>query len=233
MKLSQLFTFAAVTLCAGFATAHALEFRVLVWEGSESALKYTANGKTINISGTENDLSPVYRFTGAGPLVLFKEVQQEGKTIRETAATLPLPIGVTHAILILAPADASQKSYLGMWINDAPDSRPAETIQFVNLSSYPTTFKFGDQDFSIAPGANHQVRFDAALERIVLRGAAYVGDKWELFSGNPVPVRAGLRLLMVLRNGRPAPGRSTAVVDMVSFYDRPPAIPGAPATANP
>jgi hypothetical protein len=219
-------------LCAGLTPAHALDFRVLVWDGSESALKYAANGKTIGISGTENDLSPVYRVTGAGPLVLFKEIKQEEKTVRETAATLPLPVGVTHAILILAATDPSQKIYSGMWINDAPDSRPAETIQFVNLSSYPTAFKFGEQDFVIAPGGNHQVRFDAALERIVLRGAASVGDKWELFSGNPVPVRAGLRLLMVLRNGRPAPGRTTAVVDMVSFYDRPPAIPEAQATPN-
>ena len=221
-----------MALCAGMTPANALEFRVLVWDGSESALKYAANGKTIGISGTENDLSPVYRFTGAGPLVLFKEVKQEEKTVRETAATLPLPPGLTHAILILAATDAAQKTYSGMWINDAPDSRPAETIQFVNLSSYPTALKFGEQEFSIPSGGNHQVRFDAAQECIVLRGAANVNDKWELFSGNPIPVRAGLRLLMVLRNGRPASGRSTAVVDMISFYDIPPARPGTPVASS-
>jgi hypothetical protein len=226
------FIILGLVLAAVLTKANAVEFRLINFDGSDSTLKYAEKGKVITVSASENGLSEPYQFTGSGPLVLFKEVIREEKVVRETAATVSLPAAATHAIVIIAATDSSLKTYAAVLVDDSPESRPAETIRFVNLTSYTTAFKFAGTEFSIASGGNHQVRFDPALQRIILRGAANVNGSWTLISGNPVPVRAGLRILILMRNGRAVIGDATSAVDMLSFYDRPPPIPGSPVASN-
>jgi hypothetical protein len=59
-----------------------------------------------------------------------------------------------------------------------------------------------------------------------------VNGRTEIIAGNPVPMRPGLRLLLVLRDGRPATGRTTNIVDILSFYDRPPVSPEFPPVST-
>jgi hypothetical protein len=210
--------------------ASAVELRFLVSEGSEDSLKFIDNDKTISIRADENTLSATYAFTGDGPLVLFKEVVRDGKTQRETAARLTVPTGLTHAIVILTGEKPG--GYAGTWVNDAPVSRPAGTVRTVNLSHHTVTFKIDPSVFTVASGDNHQVAFPLESDRVVMRAETQINGRTEIIAGNPVPMRAGLRLLLVLRDGRPGPGRATNLVDILSFYDQPPAQTPQSATGD-
>ena len=207
------------------ASAHAVDLRFLNWEGSENALKFTNKGTTVAISASENSLSPVYVFEGPGPLELFKEVVRKDKTMREPACTLEVPPALTHAIVVLTATDQSLQTYTGVWIDDSPLTRPAGTIKLLNLSHQQVVLKMNSTEFTLAPSESHQVTLSQKKNRIVVEAEAHVDGSKEHIINNPIAMRPGLRLLLVLRDGRPQQGSKTNLVDILSFYDRPPAPP--------
>ncbi len=212
------------------ASAHAVELRFLVGEGTEDAFKFIDGGRTVSIHVDESSLSKPYSFTGPGPLVLFKDVARAGKTQRETAARLAVPAGLTHAIAILVADQPG--TYASLCIDDSPATRQAGTLRMVNLSHHAVTFKLGTADFTVAPGENHQLAAPSDSTRVVLHAETEVNGRTEIVAGNPIPMRPGLRLLLVLRDGRPGPGRKTNIVDVLSFYDRPPVQPSQSAIGD-
>lgn len=229
MKLPILTVF--LCLLFGLLTpAGALELRFINWDGEDAALKYANKGKIVAIHAAEASFSPSYSFEGAGPLVLFKEVMVEGKMVRQPAATLQVPVGLTHAIVVVAATDATLTTYAGMWIDDSPETRPAGTIRLVNFSTHSVSFKIDTSEFTIAPSSNHQVPVKANVRRILMQAATQVAGQWKVVANNPLPVRSGLRLLLLLRDGRPQEGSEVNVVDLLSFYDQPPALPVTPAS---
>lgn len=232
MKLPRLTVF----LCLFFgllAPARAIELRFINWDGEDAALMFTNKGKTVAIRAAESTLSPVYAFEGAGPLVLFKEVVIEGKTVRQPAATLPVPAGMTHAIVVVAATDATLTTYAGMWIDDSPVTRPAGTIRLVNFSTHSVAFKIDTSEFTIAPASTQQVPVKTNVRRILMQAATQVEGQWKVVANNPLPVRSSLRLLLLMRDGRPQEGSEPNVVDLLSFYDQPPALPDKAAAGAP
>ncbi|CAM3021315.1 hypothetical protein [Rariglobus hedericola] len=224
MKLSSVIFYLGL-VSALLTPARALDLRFINWDGEDGGLKYTNKGKTVTIHAAESSFSPVYKFEGAGPLVLFKEVMIEGKIVRQTAATLAVPAGLTHAIVVVAATDAELTTYAGMWIDDSPVTRPAGTIRLVNFSSHSVAFKIDTSEFTIAPTSTEQVPVKTNVRRILMQAATQVEGKWKVVANNPLPVRSGLRLLLLMRDGRPMEGSEPNVVDLLSFYDQPPAIP--------
>ena len=230
----KLFRLLAITLMvlAPQVSSHAVEVRFLSVEGMDHVLKFTNKGDAIAITADENAISPVYEFEGAGPLVLFKEIVVDGKTVRATAATLEVPPDLTHVLVVLTATDKALTTYSGVVIDDSPATRPAGTILLLNRSRYPLSFKLDAEAFTLEPKSVHQMPFSQDINRIVVQADAKVADKWERVFGNPLPVRAGVRVLLLLRDGRPQMGAKTNLVDMLSFYDRPPAVTGAPQSSS-
>lgn len=224
--------FATLLVLAAGSPLSAVELRFLAAEGEETALKFMNKGEAVAITADENTLSPFYPFGYAGALVLFKEIVREGKTVRETAATLEVPSGLTHALVVLTATDKTLATYSGVVIDDSPATRPAGTILLLNRSRVPLSFKLDAEEFTLAPEGVHQMSFSQDIKRIVVQADAKVADKWERIFGNPLPVRAGVRVFLLLRDGRPQPGAKTNLVDMLSFYDRPPAVSGAPQSTT-
>lgn len=219
------------------ASARAVEVRFINWDGDASDLKFTNKGKTITVRAAESSLSPVYVFDGPGPLVLFKEAVVEGAVVRQTAATLEVPAGMTHGIVVLAATDAEANAYAGVWIDDAPEVRPKDSIRLVNLSSHTLAFKVDATEFMLAPSGNHQIPVRSNTRRVLMQAATKVEGQWKIVANNPLPVRSGLRVLVLLRNGRAQEGSEVNIVDLLSFYDLPPELPagagpGGRATVN-
>lgn len=214
------------------AALRAVELRFLNLEGHENALKFTSKGKTVAITADENSLSPIYHFEGPGALELFKEIVVDGKTTRVPSATLAVPTELTHAVVLLIAGNASSSNYSGVWIDDSPVTRPAGTVLLLNRSRHPLSFKIDEAEFTLVPKATHQLPFSSTVKRVAVKADAEVAGRWESVIGNPLPVRPGVRVLLLLRDGRPQPGMPTNLVDMVSFYDFPPAQPGSPVSSN-
>lgn len=234
MNLSHLYRAARLAVWAALvlSQARAVELRFLNWQGDDQSLKYLNRGKAVTVRADENSLSQPYAYDGADTLELFKErTAEDGRTVHEPAARLAIPKDATHLIVVLVARDADARSYDALAVDDAPASRPAGTIRLLNLSRMYVAFRINASDFTVAPGGSHQLSVDGAVQRVHAQAAARVGgDRWELVANNPLPVRAGLRVLLVLRDGRPQPGSKTNLVDMLSFYDRPP-LPAKGAVA--
>lgn len=232
MKLTLCFFRLLVLALLPLATLHALELRFLNWEGQAEALAFTSQGKTVAITADENSLSPVYRFEDGGPLELFREIVADGKTTRVAAATLPVPPGLTHAVILLIADGKPSATYSAVWIDDSLVTRPAGTVLVLNRSRHRLSFRMDTAEFTLAPKAMHQLPFSPAVKRIAVKADAEVAGHWERVIGNPLPVRPGVRVLLLLRDGRAQQGMPTNLVDMVSFYDLPPAQPGTPVSSN-
>ncbi len=222
---SLIILFCAITVLAS--TSRALEFRLLSWADTIEGLKYANGQKPIEIVAWDCVLSPKYQLTGTGPLVLFREIKQDDKTVRVPVATLPPPAGFTHAILLLAATDASKQAYTAVWIDDSPEVRKAQTITYHNLSSYPVLIKLGTEEISLAPQAMGTRATDPALERLALKVAAQTEAGWEIVASTSQAIRPGLRTLVILRDGRIQGNGLKDRIDFLSFNDLPP--PPTPA----
>lgn len=231
MKFPSLLTLCLAVL-AILTPARAIEIRFINWDGDAADLKFLNKGKAVGIHASESSLSPVFNYDGTGPLVLFKEIVVEGKTVRRPAATLAVPAGLTHGIVVLAATDATLETYAGVWIDDSPERRPAGSVRMVNLSSHLVSFKVDTAEFSVAPSGDYQVPVRANVRRVLMQAATQVDGRWKVVANNPLPVRNGLRLLVLLRDGRPQEGSEVNVVDLLSFYDLPPALPGEKMAAS-
>lgn len=198
---------------------HALEFRLLSWDGDIRDLKYAAGQKPVDVVATEGALSPKYTYTGSGPLVLFREVQQEDKTVRVPVASLTPPEGFTHAILMLAAVDAAGTAYTARWINDSPEVRREQTITYENLSSYAVAIKLGKDELLVAPGAATTRATNPDVFRLALKVAAQTPKGWEMIISSSQPVRPRLRTLVILRDGRENPYGPKEPVEYLAFND--------------
>ncbi|MDF3058001.1 MAG: hypothetical protein K0R17_2216 [Rariglobus sp.] len=221
IKTRLVILFCAIAILAS--TSSALEFRLLSWAGTIDDLKYANGQKPVEIVAWDSALSPKYQLTGAGPLVLFREIKQEEKTIRVPVATLPPPTGSTHAILLLSATDASNQAYTAVWIDDSPEVRKAQTITYYNLSSYPVLIKLGTEEISLAPQAMSIRATDPAFERLALKVAAQTEAGWEIVASRSHAIRPGLRTLVILRDGRTQGNGLKDRIDFLSFNDKPPA----------
>lgn len=207
--------------------ARALEFRVVSWEGEIAGLFYTAGAKPREIVAEEGVYSRVYTTAGAGPLVLFREVVEDGETRRVPVAELPPPAeGVTHALLILSPADAARTRFNGVWIDDSPAARPEQTITLRNLSTLTVALRFDAREHTLAPGASVTLPTDPAARRVPFKLAALTGEGWKIVASGSQAVRPGRRTLILLRDGREQSAGQRELVDMIALNDRP-----APALA--
>lgn len=208
--------------------ARALEFRVVSWDGEIAGLFYATSATKIReIVAEEGVYSHVYMTAGAGPLVLFREVTEAGETRRVPVSELPPPAeNVTHALLILSPANAERTRFDGMWIDESPAARPAQTITLRNLSTLPVALRLDAREHTLAPGETVTLPTDPAVRRVPFKLAALTGDGWQIVASSSQAVRPGRRTLILLRDGREQSAGQRDLVDMIALNDRP-----APALA--
>lgn len=215
-----------LAVTGGVAPLRAIEFRLISWEGEVLGLKYSNGTTQVPIDAAEGALSSPYRFEGSGPLVLYREVEVEGKTVRIPMASLTIPSGYTQAIILLAYADATRTTYIGSWINDSPEVRPPQTVTYRNFSSYPIAIKIGATEHVIGPKEGHTQTTDPKVERVVFKAATQTPSGWKVVASTVQPVRPGLRTLVLIRDGRPDYTGHKELVDLLMFNDYPP--PPAP-----
>jgi hypothetical protein len=216
-------------LCVAGSPLFALEFRVLSWSGSINDVRFRNGRAETVISGEETSLSPLYKVDGAGPLKLYRTLEKEEKAVEEAVATLPLPEGLTRALLMLSPVADAPGTYTGMWLDDAAEANPAGTLRVYNFTSRNLAVKAGDWQAVLAPKATDQFRFDPAARSLPVQVAARIGEAWQRVVNYSQPVRPRYHLLAIFRDGRPKPLQETALVDHVIVYDIPPAMPLKPA----
>lgn len=210
--------------------SHALEFRLLSWAGTIEDLKYAPDSKPVDIIAWDSVLSPRYQFTGPGPIILFREIEVEGKKVREPVTRVQPPAGLTHAILLLAPDDSTRTTYTARLIDNSPETRKPQTITYLNLSRYPVAIKLGDEELTVAAQETITRPTDPAFERLALKIAAQTEAGWEIIASSSQPIRPGLRTLVILRDGRLRSDGATERIDFLSFNDLPP-LPNLPGTS--
>lgn len=219
-----LLTFTVISLVP----ARALEFRVISWDGEISGLHFAQGTKSVEIITDEALFSPTYATNETTPLVLFREVTQDGKIIRVPAASLTPPPDFTRAILVLAAADAARTTFTGVWINDAPEARPPQTITVRNLSTRTVALRFGATERTLPANETFTVPTDPAAQRIPFKMAALTETGWRVVASSSQAVRPGRRTLILLRDGRPQAAGVQDLIDMVTVSDR---IPLPPPTS--
>lgn len=208
----------------------ALDFRVVSWEGEITGLHFATGKKNVEIMADEGLFSPWYSLIEPGPLVFFREVQQEDKILRIPVVTLTPPVDFTRAILVLAATDASRATYTGIWIDDSLEARPPQTLTVRNLSSHTVALKIGSNERILAIDEIFTFPTDANAQRIPFKMAAFTQSGWAVVANSSQAIRRGRRTLILLRDGRPQAAGIREIIDMVTLNDRPP-LP-APAVTS-
>ncbi|MFA6288700.1 MAG: hypothetical protein WC661_15055 [Opitutaceae bacterium] len=229
---STVFLFLILTGCTF--PLRAVEFRLISWEGEIQGLQYADGKAKVAIDASEGALSSAYRFEGAGPLVLFREVKVDDKIVRIPVATLTIPSGLTQAIILLSYADATRTTYTGKWINDSVDVRPPQTVTYRNFSSYTVAIKMGTAEHVLPANEGLTLATGSTVERVLFKAAAQTQSGWQVVASTVQPVRPGLRTLVIMRNGRPDYTGHKEIIDLLMFndYPPPPTPPGTPLASR-
>lgn len=217
-RLAALLVFSAPFL-------HALEFRVVSWEGSITDVFYLDAAKQITLKAHKGSISRPYTKTGAvAPLVLFKDVTTpEGQTVRQTLATIPLPpASEKSAILMLAKLEqptAEGERLMGRWLED--DCK-AGTVSFFNFCSKPLAIKTKTGQWALSPGERHVADSGAEAMSVELLIGAQIEGEWKLVSNTSMPMRPQLHAIVLLRDAKIQPGGPDSPIELVSIYTVPP-----------
>lgn len=218
------------TVCLLPSAARALEFRVLSWSGAIHDLTLNQGPGTENLvlKASEDLLSSPYRVKSERALLLYRAPARPETQEPTLVATLPLPEGMTHAILVLAPTPGNGGGYTGLWIDDSPEARPVNTIAMHNLSARPLALKVADTQLELAPAGRHLHTFRERDRAVIIQAAMFNNGRWERVISGPQPVKPGFRILMILREGRRLSDGSFTPIDRITFYDYlpPESMPG-------
>lgn len=233
----------AVGLLAFVQPAQAVQFRLLGWAAQDLNLQFRDGQKPTEVYVSTESLSPVYNFSTTGPIVFYKRVEHEGKTIKQTACTVTIPPDMEKGVLLLVPGADTQAIYRNVlpdrdgfvsegapliynyvWIDDSLTARPSGTIEFRNFSRRPIAFQLEQHRHVLAPETKVQLPLIPGAKRMAFRGAVQVNGEWKVFAKNPLPTRGPDRMMVILRDD-PQP-RSSASGDkpnikMISLFDWP------------
>jgi hypothetical protein len=228
----------------------AIQFRVLGWTSADENLQAKLTNKPAELTVLTDSLSPVYEFTGAGPLILYKRVEHEGKPTLQNACVVTIPQGMTKGLLILIPGDDTKAVsrnvlpnsygfisstapliYDYVWLDDSESARPQGMIEFRNMSSVPIALQIDAQQLMLAPKAKAQAPLLPGAKRMNFRAAAQIDSQWKIFRSNPLPTRGPSRMMVILKDGplaRTPEGSGEPNIQMISLFDWP-----APAASEP
>lgn len=200
--------------------AQALEFRVLSWSGALNDLHLSTgrDAQTIPLVAGEDALSAPYRVQSTDVLRLFA-IPVTDESVVEPVATLSVPKNLERAILVLAPNPGAGDAYVGLWIDDSLESRPDNSVTLHNLASMPVALRLGATEVLLQPRESHAQVFGATERSLMIQAAIPRGSKWERVTSSPQPVRKGVRILIILRDGRRLADGSMSAVDKVTLYD--------------
>ena len=230
--------------------ANAVQFRMLGWAALDWNLQFDINRTPTEAFVSTDTFSRLYDFKGDGPIILYKRVEHEGTSRKQTACSVAIPPGLKQGLLLLIPGDETKALdrkvlpnsygdisegapliYDYIWFDDSLTARPAGMIEFRNLSHVSIAFKIEQQQYTLEPKATAQIPMTPGARRMAFRAAAQVNGQWKIFSSNPLPTSGAERMIVILRDGPSA----TIVPDqpnitMISLYDWP--APPKPASAD-
>lgn len=229
MHMSALsFRFLLWSLALGVlpAAVHGLEFRVLGWAGSVNNLFMSTGpgSKPVPLEAHEDVLSSVHRVNGAEPLRIFAKdpsAVAAGENPIEPIATIALPLDLQRAILVLAanPRPQPGETYVGVWLDDSPEARPDNSIVVHNLSSADVALRVGSDQAVLKRKDRLTHVFSEDDQVVMIQAAIMRGAAAERVMNEPQPVRAGFRIMVILRDGRRQLDGTILALDRVTFYD--------------
>lgn len=200
----------------------AVQFRALSWQGDITDVLFKSDGREVALIANDNALSAPYHFAGEGPLELYRIVNIDGQPVRRSIATIPIPPNLPRAILILAVTPEGACS--GRWLDNTADTTPAGMMRIHNLSTKEVAVAIGTgQDIrTLTSGGSAGIKFPENARTLPIRVAMRTEDRWAVALSIAQPVRAHLRFMAIVRDGRPTPDEPERALDWVSFLELPP-----------
>lgn len=210
----------AIALCP--IASHAVALRFIASEARINDLYIQEGNKKTFISADANSLSRPLEYSGSS-LQLFEDVRQADGTMKQVERLkLPLPKDVPQLIIALRRDDPKSPVVRGFVVDDSAEGRSAATATTLNLSNHPLAIRLGENQFRLEPEAHRVEPVDASRQRFVISMAAAKDKQWELVSSNPIGMRPGLRVFILIRDWRARPGSKRKLVEFIKLYDSPP-----------
>ncbi|WP_309400793.1 hypothetical protein [Cerasicoccus maritimus] len=206
---------------------NAVSLRFVSLEDDIDDVYYMANGEKVFISSFTGSLSQNYDYPAQdSALKLYQDViGVDGAPTRKLMWQEKLPKDESELIAVLIRKNTQPDHFYGYIIVDSGSSRPALSVTTVNLSKYNLAFQLDNDKYLLDSLDTKQVEVSAQRMNFIVRIAALNDDEWKVVYSNPLAIRPGIRLLILLRDWRPTPGSKDTSVEFFSIYDRPPAEP--------
>lgn len=200
----------------------ALDFRVISWHGQLDGLFLVEGARRIPLQGAEQDLSPRQRITARKELVLYREARIEGRLVPVPVATLPVPADHTRALLVVAQDPANPNRVAGFWLDDSPNTFPAGSFVFHNLSKLPVALKAEDSVHRLGARESWSRGFPTDARFASVSAAATEGDAARIILDHRLKVHPDYRVIFIFRDGRASMANSKEIdapVEYVMIYD--------------
>lgn len=185
----------------------------------------------VPVSMTAVAKSTLYAYEGPNPFVL-NVPDKTAKTGRRSVASIPMPIGIKRALILLAPGPTSQAgpTYTGTAVEDEWVNVPAGTMRFLNYSGKPVAIKVGTQSFELAKGPSKAIpaaKPGSEVTEVPVQIAAKEGDTYRPSYNAKIKIDASERQTMIILPPKHLNGPGISVISMRDFLPPPP--PAAPA----
>lgn len=196
----------------------ALEFRVLSWQGMIDGLFIRDGAKSLPLSGFEQSLSAPVQISPSENLDIFRMVEIEGRQQPQRIASLPIPEGLTRAILVLMTENGSVG---GVWIDDRRANFPPGSFALHNLSSQSIAIKVDDTSHMLAPRSSWNRAFIRNARSSQILSAIPEGESVRFIVNSRLRVHPDYRILYFFRDGRPlfVNGPIDEPIEFVMIYD--------------
>lgn len=212
-----------IVSCAISYIVCAVEIQFTNLEGSIEELYYKEGGEKIYISSVSGELTPGFEYEDKTLRLYHDIVEEDGKIKEDLVVREKLPGDTLYLIAVLIKKPKSDEAFC-YFIDNSPLARPATSITTVNLSDHKVALRLGKKDFYVDPGKHTMSLADPKRQGFVISVAAENSGDWKLVFSNLLPLREGVRVLILIKNWTPGMGKAYTVVDFSLLFDSPPVI---------
>lgn len=162
-----------------------------------------------------------HTYNGSSPIVFYEKTTLPDGTVTERPlARAEFNQSMREMLILLHPYDNEWSRCRAVLLDDSPRAFPYNSVQSLNISTYPVQILLNGTRFTLQPTENKTLIVDPEDDSTNWRIAAKMDEQWRLVRTSCTQFIEGMRQMIIVNVDATDPAKPR--LDILSLYDQAP-----------
>lgn len=160
-----------------------------------------------------------HTYNGSSPIVFYEKIYlPDGTATERLLAQAEFTDSMREMLILLHPIDATWDHCRAVLLDDSPRAFPYNSVQSLNISTYPVQILLNGTRFTLQPTENKTLVVDPEEGSTNWHIAAKMNEQWQLVRASCTQFIHGMRQMLIINIDMVDPAKPR--LDILSLYDQ-------------